>query len=154
MTRTAGREQQRTNVLTNSTGFRRAKSSEWDRDVLNNNVKDLRSVYSTVQYRSEQYRSSPTRRPSFVFPSGVRSCARGRSDLSCRILHHLNMAASPLSLQLLRLFWLELFLSLFLISITEQVWRGCWRNYSNLPSFGYVLRSFRISQSWKYFPYK
>ena len=122
--------------------------------------------YSTVQYSTVQYStgdSSPTRRPSFVFPSGVRSCAGGRSDLSCRILHHLNMAASPLSLQLLRLFWLELFLSLFwlelflslfLISITEQVWRGCWRNYSNLPSFGYVLRSFRISQSWKYFPYK
>ena len=42
ITRTAARENRQSNVMTNTNMFRRAKSSEWDRDVLNNNVKDLR----------------------------------------------------------------------------------------------------------------
>ena len=48
LTRTAARENNinapRTSQFSNTNMFRRAKSSEWDRDVLNNNVSDLRSV--------------------------------------------------------------------------------------------------------------
>ena len=47
LTRTAARENinvPRTSQFSNTNMFRRAKSSEWDRDVLNNNISDLRSV--------------------------------------------------------------------------------------------------------------
>ena len=48
LTRTAARENHnnapRTSQFSNTNMFRRAKSSEWDRDVLNNNISDLRSV--------------------------------------------------------------------------------------------------------------
>jgi len=46
LTRTAARENNnnaaRTSQFSNTNMFRRAKSSEWDRDVLNNNISDLR----------------------------------------------------------------------------------------------------------------
>ena len=48
LTRTAARENNnnaaRTSQFSNTNMFRRAKSSEWDRDVLNNNISDLRSA--------------------------------------------------------------------------------------------------------------
>ena len=51
LTRTAARENNnvgRTSQFSNTNMFRRAKSSEWDRDVLNNNISDLRSVYRLI----------------------------------------------------------------------------------------------------------
>ena len=47
LTRTTARENNnvtRPSQFSNTNMFRRAKSSEWDRDVLNNNISDLRSV--------------------------------------------------------------------------------------------------------------
>ena len=50
LTRTTARENNnvaRPSQFSNTNMFRRAKSSEWDRDVLNNNISELRSVLTT-----------------------------------------------------------------------------------------------------------
>ena len=54
----------RAGQFTNTNMFRRAKSSEWDRDVLNNNISDLRSV----KKNKSKFISISERKPLILMP--------------------------------------------------------------------------------------